>query len=77
MVAPSKWHGQKPAASAAVKKALADGTEKTLDELIEALKPTGLSTKNAHKAIYAETAAGTVVMTGTWKDGKFKAKGAG
>lgn len=77
MAAVSKWSGQKPAASAWIKKALADGAEKTVTELVDGLKAQGVSSKNALKALYAETAAGTVTMTGTWSDGKFKARGAG
>lgn len=76
-MAASKWSGQKASASTWIKSALAGGQEKTVDELVDGLKSQGVSNKNALKALYAETTAGTVTMTGTWTDGKFKAKGAG
>lgn len=77
MAAVSKWSTQKPAASSFIKKALEGGQERSLDELVEGLKALGINQKNARKALHAEVTSGTVAMTGTWLDGKFKARGAG
>ena len=75
-MAESVWYGQKAAASTFVKQQLADGQEKPIEVLVAGLKATGVTRKNAQKAIYAEIAAGTAVMTGSWVDGTIKKGGA-
>lgn len=75
-MADSKWSKQKPAAKSRIIALLADGQEKKIDILVEDLIGTGLTRKNALKALYNEVFAGTVAMTGTWSDGAFKKVGA-
>lgn len=72
----SKWYTQKPAASEFIKQTLADGQEKHIDVLVDGLRGTGVSRKNAQKAIGLELAAGTIVMSGSWVDGSLKKAGA-
>lgn len=72
MAAPTRWSTQKSAASAEIKRLVADGQEKDRETLVTALKGIGLTEKNALKAIYLEMQAGTVAMTGTWADAKFR-----
>jgi len=76
-MAASKWHTQKAGASSKIVGLLADGQEKHVDAIVSVLKEQGIGRKNALKAIYAEVAAGKVVLSaGSWSDGSFKKAGA-
>lgn len=73
----SRWSGQKTDASAHIKQALADGQEKTIEELVAGLKATGVIRKNALKAIYSEVqSGGAILASGDWNDGRIKKGGA-
>lgn len=72
----SRWSTQKADASALVQSMLADGQEKSLDTVVEALRASGVTGKNALKAVYAELQNGTVSMNGTWKSATLKKGGA-
>lgn len=75
-MAESRWYGQKPAASEFIKQTLADGQEKNIGVVVKGLQDTGVSRKNAQKAIGLEIAAGTIVLSGSWVDGSLKKAGA-
>lgn len=68
----SRWSTQKGDASNLVKSLLADGQEKSLETMLEAIRASGVTGKNALKALYAELESGTIVMTGNWKNGTFR-----
>lgn len=72
MASPTRWSTQKSAASAEIKRLVADGQEKDRETLVTALRAIGLTEKNALKAIYAEMQAGSLAMSGTWSDAKFR-----
>lgn len=73
----SLWSGQKTAASAFVKQALSSGQEVSLDSVLEGLKATGVSRKNALKAVYSEVqSGGAILASGDWSDGRLKKGGA-
>lgn len=75
-MADSKWSGQKASASTRIKQLLADGQERSVQVVVDDLKATGLTGKNALKAIYTEVAAGTAVLSGNWSDGTVRRGGA-
>ena len=75
-MAESLWYTQKAAASSHVQQLLADGQERPIEAVKESLRETGVSAKNALKAIYTEVQNGTVVMTGDWTTGTIKKGGA-
>ncbi len=73
----SRWHGQKTEASAFVKQALSSGQEVSIESVVDGLKATGVSRKNALKAVYGEVQAGSAILSsGDWNDGTIKKGGA-
>lgn len=75
-MAQSRWSGQKSAAAAQIRQLLADGQEKDVETLTGALKASGLTHKNALKALYLAVQDGAAALIGTWSDPKFRKGGA-
>lgn len=76
MTAPTRWSGQKTAAVAQITQLLADGQEKDLETMTSALKASGLTHKNALKALYLAVQGGSAALIGEWSEPKFRKGGA-
>lgn len=69
------WYTQKAGAVAFVKNEIASG-EKSIESLVDGLVGTGVSRKNAPKALYLAVNDGSAVLaSGDWSDGTLKKAG--
>lgn len=76
MAAPTRWSVQKNAAVSQIAQLLADGQEKDLETMTAALKGSGLTHKNALKALYLAVQEGAATLIGQWSQPKFRKGGA-
>jgi len=74
-MAASLWSSQKEGARALVRDMLASGQEMSVEDVVNALKMTGVTAKNALKAIYAAQQSENITLNGDYDTGSLRRGG--